>query len=310
MTPSISTQRNNQSQDKCKHCGGTHRGACMNPKYLANKNFKCGCDSTIDLHGFETHCCLCKWGANFSKMEWNSQIEGKARCWHCKRDGRIDENTYEKENNNQRRFPKLTCKNIVYKGDQVYGECGRESRGMTYVGKREFRKWNDQTEQVELITDAVCDKCIDHENRYILQKVDAHKVEYCHLCGTQSSRPQMESEDYGYKTNYYCNLNCLYAKKIQRETDANDDRVNVLLNKYANSSRYAGSGYGFVTVEAIRQRLEDNRNIEVDHEVRKITEKKTEILNEIIQYPEKLDQVMDMYKKKLRILKKIYKKKF
>ena len=59
----------------------------------------------------------------------------------------------------------------------------------------------------------------------------------------------------------------------QRETDANDDRVNVLLNKYANSSRYAGSNYGSVTIEEIRQRLEDNGNIEIDYDTKKITKK-------------------------------------
>ena len=67
--------------------------------------------------------------------------------------------------------------------------------------------------------------------------------------------------------------------------------------------RYAGSSYGSVTVEEIRQRLEDNRNIEIDHETRKITEKKIDVLNEIIQYPEKLDQVMGNIQEEIEDIK-------
>ena len=39
-------------------------------------------------------------------------------------------------------------------------------------------------EQIELLNDLVCDKCIEKEKKIIIQKQDAYKVEFCHLCGT------------------------------------------------------------------------------------------------------------------------------
>ena len=78
MTPSLNQTGNNF--EKCKICLIKHPGPCKNPKYLANKAGKCGCEyNEIQFDGYENHCCVCKKGMHFAKAEWG-QIEGRIRC--------------------------------------------------------------------------------------------------------------------------------------------------------------------------------------------------------------------------------------
>src|SRR5579862_1367681 len=181
MTPSVQGKQHDQ---KCKTCLANHRGPYKNEKYLKNKNFECGCDPKIDLHGYENHCCICKWGDVFHKMEWSKQMIGRLRCYICIINNRKiadlpvnqqpkNNNYYEKQRASELRSRKLTCKNIIYKGNNEYEECKRSSKGFNNVQIREYPKWNDETDQAELKNGPVCDKCIEHEKKYILQRQNA-----------------------------------------------------------------------------------------------------------------------------------------
>ena len=269
-----------------------HPGPCKNVKYLANKNFECGCNHDIDLKGYENHCCICKCGLIFHKAQWGKNVIGALRCWQCK----IDDRQFDQPNQSikqqqpvsQKRFtqPKIECKNIIYLGEGKTGECKRIARGFVYVEVKEYRKWNDQTDQIDLIKKAVCNKCTDHEEKIILQKQEAYKPEFCHMCGVQGSRANMQSEEGFNKPNFYCDLNCLYAKKIQRKEPLTDDQLQTELRKYTQSSRYAGSNYGSVTKEDILKKLNDHTIINVSQQ--KLVEQRAELINEVVRQPEKM----------------------
>src|SRR5271170_665937 len=152
MTPSIDQKQRQQ----CKLCEKYHLGECMQkPKYIANKNFECGCDPNINLHGKENHCCECKWALNFARAEWGRYDNGRIRCFKCKI--RAEQSN---DQQNRKRFTKekLLCKNIIYLGNDQYGPCNNIGKGFNNVDKREYQKWNDQTEQIELFNEPVCDK--------------------------------------------------------------------------------------------------------------------------------------------------------
>src|SRR5213082_2271565 len=55
----------------------------------------------------------------------------------------------------------------------------------------------------------------------------------------------------------YCNLNCQYAQMIIYEIGElqDQDKIDTLIKRYTTSTKYAGSSYGSVTEDSIREKL-------------------------------------------------------
>ena len=70
------------------------------------------------------------------------------------------------------------------------------------------------------------------------EKIKAY--EKCNNCGTLEEKSQMYNRYEGFVTKYYCNMICMYAKKIVNETKGitnnqqQEERVEVLAKKYAS----------------------------------------------------------------------------
>ena len=133
-----------KQQQLCRLCERYHPGECNQKlKYLANKNFECGCNPKINLHGKENYCCEYKWALNFARAEWGRYNNGRIRCFKCKKKA-------EQQNDQQKQpIKRLQCENIIYQGNDQYGPCNNSEKGFNSVKKREYQKWNDQTEQIE-----------------------------------------------------------------------------------------------------------------------------------------------------------------
>src|SRR5437870_13015964 len=76
----------------------------------------------------------------------------------------------------------------------------------------------------------------------------------------------------GFETRFYCDLNCMYARKIFLKKYENEERLQIFLNRYTNTSRNREEDYSNVTKEAILKRLnitqETREQIKENNEVR------------------------------------------
>ena len=94
------------------------------------------------------------------------------------------------------------------------------------------------------------------KQKEILKENMAYKVEYYHRCGEEGTRSGMQNRFEGYDTVYYCYLNCQYAQMIIYEIGElqDQDKIDTLIKKYTTSTKYAGSSYGNVTDDSIREK--------------------------------------------------------
>ena len=141
-------------------------------------------------------------------------------------------------------------------------KCNRTGKGMNSVTLLRYHKyWNHENKRIEIQELNICEKCIEKDEREILNENMAHKVEYCHRCGEKGSRSDMQNRFEGYDTVYYCDLNCQYAQMIIYEMGElrDQDKIENLIRKYTTSTKYAGSSYGSVTDYSIKERLNVTR---------------------------------------------------
>jgi hypothetical protein len=139
--------------------------------------------------------------------------------------------------------------------------CGRtHSNHMHVKYVKEHKYWNYNNKRIEIKGITICDKCEDKSVREILQEENAWKEENCNRCNTKGSRANMEQRLEGYYPKFYCDLNCKYAQMIIQELKEipekkREAREDILLKKFTESNKYAGSTYGYVTKEAIRKQM-------------------------------------------------------
>ena len=137
-------------------------------------------------------------------------------------------------------------------------KCNRQGKGMNSVNLLRYHKyWNHENKRIEIQELNICEKCIEKDEKEILKENMAYKVEYCHRCGEEGTRSDMQNRFEGYDTVYYCDLNCQYAQMIIYEIGElqDQDKIDTLIKRYTTSTKYAGSSYGSVTEDSIREKL-------------------------------------------------------
>jgi len=138
-------------------------------------------------------------------------------------------------------------------------KCNRQGKGMNSVNLLRYHKyWNHENKRIEIQELNICEKCIEKDEKEILKENMAYKVEYCHRCGEEGTRSGMQNRFEGNDTVYYCDLNCQYAQMIIYEIGEllqDQDKIDTLIKRYTTSTRYAGSSYGSVTEDSIREKL-------------------------------------------------------
>ena len=133
----------------------------------------------------------------------------------------------------------------------VCEDCGRRGKGInsvTLLHKQQY--WNYENQRIEVRDINLCNKCTDRCEREIFKEKGTYKEQYCNRCNTKGTRSEMINRMEGYVTKYYCDLNCQYAQMIINEVGEdlrNQERIDVLINRYTNGTRYAGSSYGSIT---------------------------------------------------------------
>jgi len=142
-------------------------------------------------------------------------------------------------------------------------KCNRTGKGFNTVSLiKNIRYWNHESQRIETQEMNICDKCFEKTEKEIYAQMDAYKEEYCNRCNTKGMRPEMQNRHEGFTTKYYCDLNCQYAQMIIYDVGSeleNQDRIEILINKYTNSTRYAGSAYGSVSRSEILKKLYINK---------------------------------------------------
>jgi hypothetical protein len=170
----------------------------------------------------------------------------------------------------QRRFP-------LPKEMRICQECGRKETAWVPVNEKHYIIISNEyslpeDNDIEQKYGPLCLKCEDKFQRRISKAKGEYKPIECNQCGNKGSKDTMEQLEEGIEPKYYCDLNCLYARKILMEGKIDKERLDILLRRYTEGSKYKGSQYGHVTKKEIIKRMkykEMNKESSVEQEAKK-----------------------------------------
>jgi len=243
---------------ECYECGiKGHKGKdCKNQRFLANKNWECGCNinqlQQVDFNGpTKTHCCECGRTARTLDMEWHQTQIGKMRCMKCKYGEEYDSNVHKRYrfNNTQRRFPRQGNQPIEEKSN--FGKC-------INCGKQ-------PTSSIQSVLQnglcRVCDSKKENFERY----GSTSAIRTCWTCGTIS-----DTYDSNAAGEVFCTEECnwinqiIYRINIDKSNRPIESLINaktreVLLRKQG----YEDNDYTEEIKQKVTTRLNDKPNEEI-----------------------------------------------
>jgi hypothetical protein len=141
---------------------------------------------------------------------------------------------------------------------KICQECGKKETTWVPVNEKHYIIISNEyslpeDNDIEQKYGPLCIKCEDKFQRRISK--GEYKPTECNQCGKKSSKDTMEQLEEGINPKYYCDLNCLYARKILMEGRIDKERLEILLKRYTEGSKYKGSQYGHVTKKEIIKRM-------------------------------------------------------
>src|SRR5438034_1853484 len=145
-------------------------------------------------------------------------------------------------------------------------ECKRTETGMNSITFKEYivisnEMCGDPKEDQIRKKGNICQKCEQKFEKLILEAKGEWKQVTCNQCGGKGSKNHMYPKEENGRTNFYCDLNCQYARMIRKEGNIDEKRLETLLGKYTMSTKYAGSSYNCVTREEIFNRLNNTEEL-------------------------------------------------
>jgi hypothetical protein len=134
----------------------------------------------------------------------------------------------------QRRFP-------LPKEMRICQECGRKETAWVPVNEKHYIIISNEyslpeDNDIEQKYGPLCLKCEDKFQRRISKAKGEYKPIECNQCGNKGSKDTMEQLEEGIEPKYYCDLNCLYARKILMEGKIDKERLDILLRRYTEGS--------------------------------------------------------------------------
>ncbi|GBC04107.1 hypothetical protein RclHR1_05510008 [Rhizophagus clarus] len=200
------------------------------------------------------------------------------RCKNCGKLGhKICEEKFQPANKPQRvvinQEVNVYSQGPVYRKDKQQGrfpppkemkicqECGRNETAWISIKDKHYiiiidEELSPENENIEQKYGPLCLKCEEKFKRRIFKAKGEYKPIECNQCGEKGSRDIMEQlQEEGYEPKYYCDLNCLYARKILMEEKIDKERLEILLNRYTEGSKYKGSQCKDVTKKEIIKRM-------------------------------------------------------
>ncbi|GBC03624.1 hypothetical protein RclHR1_05220001 [Rhizophagus clarus] len=143
---------------------------------------------------------------------------------------------------------------------KICQECGRRETAWVSVNEKHYIIINNEylapeDDNIEQKYGPLCLKCEEKFQRRISKSKGEYQPIECNQCGKKGSKNNMEQLQEGYEPKYYCDLNCLYARKILMEGKINKERLEILLNRYTEGSKYKGSQSKDVTKKEIIKRM-------------------------------------------------------
>ncbi|PKY52615.1 hypothetical protein RhiirA4_470361 [Rhizophagus irregularis] len=108
------------------------------------------------------------------------------------------------------------------------------------------------TDMNRMINDKICTRC---HTKYQRRFDNFNNQIACKTCNEQNQKREMYNEN----GQWYCSLDCMYAKKILDEIgdmkNINKERINILVNRFTSTNKNAGSTYN-LTSKMIMEKIE------------------------------------------------------
>ncbi|CAB4409260.1 unnamed protein product [Rhizophagus irregularis] len=105
-----------------------------------------------------------------------------------------------------------------------------------------------------MINDKICTRC---HTKYQRRFDNFNNQVTCKTCNEQNQKREMYNEN----GQWFCSLDCMYAKKILDEIgdmkNINKEKINILVNRFTSTNKNAGSTYN-ITSNMIMEKIEVN----------------------------------------------------
>ncbi|CAG8599756.1 18904_t:CDS:1 [Rhizophagus irregularis] len=162
----------------------------------------------------------------------------------------------EQMNNNEKAKNIGECIHCYQEKSIKLGECyicHQKRSNKFYSNKKECPECKKRiTDMNRMINDKICSRC---HTKYQRRFDNFNNQIACKTCNEQNQKREMYNEN----GQWFCSLDCMYAKKILDEIgdmkNINKERINILVNRFTSTNKNAGSTYN-LTSKMIMEKIE------------------------------------------------------
>ncbi|RGB35531.1 hypothetical protein C1646_759228 [Rhizophagus diaphanus] len=159
-------------------------------------------------------------------------------------------------NNNEKAKNIGECIHCYQENSIKLGECykcNQKRSNKFYSNKKECPECKKRITDVNrMVNDKICTRC---HAKYQRRFDNFNNQIACKTCNEQNQKREMYNEN----GQWFCSLDCMYAKKILDEIgdmkNINKERINILVNRFTSTNKNAGSTYN-LTSKMIMEKIE------------------------------------------------------
>ncbi|CAB4480913.1 unnamed protein product [Rhizophagus irregularis] len=134
-------------------------------------------------------------------------------------------------------------------------KCHQKRSNKFYSNKKECPECKKRiTVMNRMINDKICTRC---HTKYQRRFDNFNNQVTCKTCNEQNQKGEMYNEN----GQWFCSLDCMYAKKILDEIgnmkNIDKEKINILVNRFTSTNKNAGSTYN-LTSNMIMEKIEVN----------------------------------------------------
>ncbi|CAB4386415.1 unnamed protein product [Rhizophagus irregularis] len=136
-------------------------------------------------------------------------------------------------------------------------KCHQKRSNKFYSNKKECPECKKRiTVMNRMINDKICTRC---HTKYQRRFDNFNNQVTCKTCNEQNQKGEMYNEN----GQWFCSLDCMYAKKILDEIgnmkNIDKEKINILVNRFTSTNKNAGSTYN-LTSNMIMEKIEVKQN--------------------------------------------------